>query len=119
MNTQKEEQYNILNGPSKDLIFDALKYAYDKKIIVPIWFKVVKDFSPLGTTIGQIHLSGIRLKSIEYGDGAADKINICGYCKANLESPDKNGPHSPYGFKALYNTRTRSGYISFSQTLGY
>ncbi len=113
MDTKRNETesfFDIVAGPNRDTLFDACKYANDKTIRIPIEFIVVPEhYSP-------IYISDIKIVSIEHEDGSGVSFNLRGYCKADLGSLVGNAETcTSYKFKAYYNTKNRSGSITFSK----
>lgn len=113
--TMMTECFDIYNGPSRDLLFDACKYAYDKGIKIPIDFKVA-----LGTTRPKeeptaayvpMQIGDFSIASIEHEDGSGTSFNIVGFCKANL--PINNDGYKSYMFEIYYKATRREGYIRF------
>ena len=100
--------YVIKNGPSRDTLFDACKYAYDKVSNVPVDFEVHDS-----TTGTRIKITEWKIVSVSHEDGSGHSFNISGYCKTNVRG---------YGimsvdFKAYYNARSREGSIRFHKNL--
>lgn len=123
MNTKKNETertFDIVAGPNRDMLFDACKYAYDKTVRIPIDFTVA-----IGYTIPKHHpgcayvpmfVSDIKIASIEHEDGSGESFNLKGYCKADPDSTVGSAATcKSYNFKAYYNTKSRSGCITFSK----
>ena len=109
MSTTRESQFNIVDGPSRDTLFDACKYAYDKKTEIFVNFKAAKGYtqhpdSPKCAYI-PLELSGITIANISHEDGSGHKFNLSGYCHTK--------EFSRVGFKAYYDTKRREGYIVF------
>ena len=105
-NENMDRQYWIFNGPSRDTLFDACKYAYDKNAVIPIFFGVAEGYTaPLNDpTI-------TKICGISHEDGSGVSFNIRGYCMVKFS----NGRNEmkACSFKAYYNARTREGHISF------
>ena len=117
MNTNKKT-YEIVSGPSKDMLFDACKYAYSRIAKVDINFAIAVGYttppgSP-GCAYIPMTIDAIRVCSIEHEDGSGESFNLYGFCKANLSGRMDN--LEPYGFEAYYNTKTRKGTISFMKS---
>ncbi len=106
MNTKNKEWtlYEIISGPKKDLLFDALKYAYDDNCDIRISFKIeYKDsHDRLYGEYAPLLVEDVKLLSLEYVDGPENSFDLRGYCSINFE---------PYSFKACYNARRRTGVI--------
>ena len=107
--------FDIINGPNKETIFDACKYAY-AIVRVPIDFTIAIDYTqPSGdpkTTYIPMTIKEVQITTIEYEDTTGESLNLRGDCKASLYSIT-DGDCSSYRFNAHYNTKTRKGFISF------
>lgn len=117
MNTN---HYDIVNGPNKDTLFDACKYAYAKNSDITVDFAVAAGYTaPVSShQAAYIPMSviDIRICGIEHEDGSGESFNLKGYCSANLSSSGERGAvYKSYGFVAYYNTKKRKGWISFNR----
>jgi hypothetical protein len=122
MNTKKteteEKYYEIMDGPSKDMLFDACRYAYNRAANLTVNFSVA-----IGYTMPRKHpnccyiampITHVRIVGIEYEDGSGERFNLHGYCMADLNSFVKRDvDYKPYRFKAYYNSKKREGRITF------
>lgn len=114
MNTKrikiKERHYEIVNGPNKDTLFDACKYAYSKTAKIAIDFGVVVGYTMPrnhpGCAYVPMDMSDVAIRGIEHEDGSGESFNIHGICKATLIS---SNDAKFYKFKAYYNSKTRTG----------
>ena len=116
MNTREaneERLYDIVDGPGKDKLFDACKYAYSGDSKVTVKFVV-----SLGTTMPKGHpgsayilmpVTGFRINGIQHENGSGEGFNLQGLCKAAQDS----GTFKLCKFKAYYNSKSRKGRISF------
>jgi hypothetical protein len=119
MNTNKFEitkrSFGIKNGPSRDLLIDSLKYAYDKGKVLPVDFSIAVGYTtPLddpGCAFVAMKIESLTITSLEHEDGSGYSFNLAGYCRATL-SPW--GEVKPYKFKAYYNAKVREGRIEFT-----
>ena len=117
MNTKKT--YDIITGPSKDALFDACKYAYNKYVryhiglTIAIGYTLPKD-NP-GSAYITMTITDIILAGIEHEDGSGENLNLHGYCKADLNSFEATSTknYKSYRFKAYYNCKNRKGWITF------
>lgn len=123
MDTKKNSRtYKIVGGPNRDRLFDAIKYAYDADVKVPLNFQVF-----YGTTMPTWHpgcanillqLKDIRVCSIQHESGSGYSFNIEGYLKTRLDNPCEifETEMKEYKFTAYYNADTREGTISFERS---
>ena len=116
MNTKgiKERSYEIVNGPNKDTLFDACKYAYSKTVKFAIGFGVAAGYTMPrnhpGCAYVPMDMSNVTICGIEHEDGSGESLIIHGFCKAAL-----HGSSESYRFKAYYNAKNRTGTIVFSK----
>ena len=106
--------YDIVNGPGRDALFDACKYAYSKESDVKVDFTVAAGYtasvgSPYAAykpmSVGDVVICGIT-----HEDGSGRKFILDGYCSANVES----SIYKTHRFVAYYDTKKRSGKINFT-----
>ena len=114
-NETMDRQYLIFSGPSRDTLFDACKYAYDKNAVIPIFFGVAEGYTaPLsdpGCAYAALEMSITKICGISHEDGSGVKLIVDGYCIAKF-SNSLNG-RTTCSFRAFYNTKTHEGQISF------
>lgn len=115
MNTnENRSSFEIVSGPSRDTLFDACKYAYDKSAHVGISFGIPVAWTAPPTDLKAMfvpmEMEDIIVSLIPHEDGSGNSFNISGYCKAALVM---EGRLKDYEFKAYYNTKTRQGVIEF------
>lgn len=122
MNTKrieiKERHYEIVNGPNKDTLFDACKYAYSKTTKFAIDFEVAASYTMPrnhpGCAYVPMDMSDVTIHGIEHEDGSGESFNIHGICKVALHrSRLSNDAKLCCKFKAYYNAKTRTGTITF------
>lgn len=101
MNTK---YFTIIDGPNKDLLFDAVKYAYSQQVRVNTNFTISID--PKLANVCFIKKMR-RIVGVEHEDGSGDSFNIHGYVLVCLFGKDVEAR-----FRAYYNTRTRKGTFS-------
>ncbi len=110
----KEKYYDIVAGPNKDTLFDACKYAYNKTTKFAIDFGVAVGYTMPrnhpGCAYVPMDMSDVAIHGIEHEDGSGESFNIHGMCKAALRGSSDT---KFYKFKAYYNTKTRTGTITF------
>ena len=114
-----EKTFEIVDGPSKDAIFDACKYAYHPRSIIVLDFEVVVGYTKASSDSKAAYIAmkikDLRITSIEHEDGSGESFNLAGFCKADLDPYGTSAAKwHPYKFKAYYNTRYRNGAIVFS-----
>lgn len=108
--------YSIVNGPNRDRLIDAFKYAYgDDRVntdfAVAIGYSTVKESGKRVYTLAQI--DKMTIYSISHEDGSGESFNLSGGCHACLER--FGGVTKPYKFEAYYHARTREGIIWFEE----
>lgn len=111
MYTRGQQGYRILNGPNKDRLIDAFKYAYDKPFgcLLPLEFDVEFDVDTTKTQACQFHVI-----SIEHEDGSGHSFNIKGSCLIpKLAATDL---HRTF-YTGYYNASTRKGWVKFFHRL--
>ena len=115
-------RFNISGGPSRDRIFDACKYVYDK-IRIDLDFKVILGYStpkddPCCAAL-EVPVKDFRIHKIMHEDGSGESFMLSGRCKADL---DPCMPiikkYKEYGFSAWYNSKRRTGWISLTEKEG-
>lgn len=121
MNTKrietKECYYGIVNGPNKDTLLYACKYAYGKTTkFAAIDFEVVAGYTMMlqnhpERAYDPIDVSDVAIHGIEHEDGSGESFNIHGVCKAVLHGSSDDA--KLYKFKAYYDAKTRAGTITF------
>ncbi len=113
----KEKTYEIVNGPNKDTIFDACKYAYSLKTRIPLEFEVALGYTAPPSDSGAAYIPAkikdLRISGIQHEDGSGESLNLLGYCQADLTPHRQTAVWSWYRFKAYYNTKRRTGHIVF------
>ncbi len=121
MNT-KEKLYQIEDGPSRDRLIDAFKYAYDKRGRIEIHFDVAIGYTGLREDPKTVYISAdmdrLRILRLEHEDGSGRSFNIYGTCRANLTRLDGFATKmdmETYRFVAYYNAANRKGTIRFSE----
>ena len=106
--------YQIMNGPSADRLFDALKYAYDKKgANVTIDFDVSEGLTSHNKEVAaylKMDAKNWHISSITHEDGSGHSFNLAGYVAIKTSTEYEN-----YSFSAYYNANSRTGSISFKK----
>ena len=107
-NQKKEKYYDIVNGPNKDALFDACKYACIKNAFIPVTFDIAIGYtmpkSNPNCAYFPMDVKDFRVMGIENEDGSGESFNIHGYAK-------KDGIQ--VRFKGYYNTKQRNGVMHF------
>lgn len=122
MNTEKTEiiarPFDIVNGPSRDTLFDACKYACIENSNVSVDFAIAIGYTmPIGCpgcAYIPAHVADIKILGIEHDDESGTCFNLRGRCNADLRIARANTVYTTYKFEAFYNVKNRKGYICFS-----
>ena len=121
MNTKKieikERHYKIceiVNGPNKDTLFDACKYAYSETTIaidfgVAAGYTMPRDHPECAYV--PMDMSDVVIRGIEHEDESGERFIIHGICKATL--PRSSDSAKFYKFRAYYDSKTHTGAITF------
>ena len=116
MRTENERKFDVTGGPSKDLIFDAFKYAYSKTSKINLDFHVVLGYSlpkdHYASCAFLVPTSDFRITEVSYEDGSGDRLILHGYCKADLHAMGKESMKL-HEFRAYYDTKRREGVMTF------
>lgn len=122
MNTNETRKFDIVAGPSKDMLFDACKYAYNKRVRLLVNFDIAIGYTMPREDVGCVYMSmvisNIRICSIEHEDGSGEHFNLRGYCKADLNSFERKSNllvYTSYKFVAYYDSKSRKGWITFEE----
>ena len=118
MNTNRN--YEIVNGPNKDAIFDACKYAYSENAKLDISFEIAIGYTAPkddpGCAYVPMAIKDIKITSIKHEDGSGESFNLEGYCKADLSNFGGSVvTYTDYKLKAYYNTKHREGSVKFTR----
>lgn len=92
-----EANYKITNGPSKDRLFDACKYAGNNADKIEVAFAIEQP-----ATGKSVALSAF-IRGIEHEDGSGESFIISGALKT------KTGNRR---FKAYYSSKRRQGVVT-------
>ena len=106
MNT---DGYSIVNGPSRDRLFDSFRYNYDSEKIT-VCFSVEVGYTtppddPRGASIWKEVIATVS--GLEYEDGSGEKFNVSGHCVGIVEHGST--------FKAFYDSKRRKGHLTFNR----
>lgn len=103
-------RFDIVNGPSRETLIDAFKYAFDKTTKVKLKFSVALGYTPDHSLYFPMNIGEIKILGIEHEDGSGESFNIKGTCVANTAEHE---PAKPRKFEACYSAKTRKGSIWF------
>ncbi len=118
MNTSTRS-FEIVNGPSRDTLFDACKYAYDRQTTISVDFSVAIGYTtpPSQSQSGYIpmKLKNIRIDGIRHKNSSGTKFDLYGFCDADLEiyRYKYTASWKHYQFRATYDSKCRTGEITF------
>lgn len=106
----KEKSFNIVNGPSKDSLFDNCKYwhnASSNPLKSRVFFAVVVGYSAPASDPGCAAMvetvTDVNVQGIEHENGSGYSFNIHGYATLDRKA---------YRFRAYYNAQSRNGRIT-------
>lgn len=117
MNTEKN--YDVTNGPSREMLIDALKYAYAKDVNLHPEFSIIQYYVGHPTDNSKrmaayMPAKNFRITGMEHEDGSGESWMLKGVCDADLDGvSDINPDLIHYGFKMYYNSKRREGVITF------
>ncbi|MBP5633390.1 hypothetical protein J6X13_00435 [Candidatus Saccharibacteria bacterium] len=114
-----QKVFDVVDGPSKGDIFDAVKYAYSRTSNVGVNFKIAFGYTkPKGDPEGAViylHACNFRLRGIEHEDGSGENFNIKGDCYVSFRPMCSEVSHMHgKNFSMYFNTKDRTGTITFS-----
>lgn len=98
------KSYIILRGPGRDTLYEAMKYAYDYGVKIPIGFEVVDSLGH------KIEIQDLRICSIEHESGTGYNLNLRGYVDL-LQKTE----YVPCKFSAYYDAKIRRGHIEVTR----
>ena len=116
MSTKKTWGFDVFDGPSRDRLFDACKYAYDDEDEINLNFKVaicyrghLNDRDRKGLPMCII---GMRLIEVGHKDDSGHKFNLSGNCKADLGLNEivTAKTYSMYDLKAYHHKYCKKDY---------
>ena len=118
MSTEITKSFDIKNGPNRDALIDAFKYAYDEGSHIALDFGIALIYltdSKSGLAWAPMKIKNIRLSSIEHDCCLGHSFNLEGTCEADLciRRYDEEVLYKVYRFKAFYDTKSRIGFIEF------
>lgn len=109
------KRFDIIGGPSRDVIFDAMKHYIDKEVIIPVRFDIVSWYSAPPTTDGctktLLDIQRVEIEEIKQEKGY--KLKLGGRLEAKLSEA-----YLPYQFAAVYDTATCRGSIEITRIPG-
>ena len=115
--SKENKSFNIKKGPSKDTLFDALKYAYNKDgARVPVSFEIVSGYTMPPCAPGRAYLrmavKNFCITGIIHEDGSGESFILTGYCDADTRVIHSQVKYERRRFSAHYNTKRRTGIIT-------
>lgn len=79
----KTERFDIKNGPGKDKIVNAFKYAFDRNVNFDVRFVVAKAYtapkSDPRCAYEALPIRGLTVTSISHEDGSGHSFNLGGF----------------------------------------
>ena len=99
---------SITDGPNRDRLFDALKYAHDRSSKIDLGFAIAMDEDRLVKT------SGFRVLSLEHEDGSGHSFNLKGDGYCSPLRVDEKAILLYCHWRAYYNARRREGTITIN-----
>ena len=97
--------YNIVDGPTKEVLFACCMYAYGDFMNAKAQFKVTTGAVAFQVLDVQIH-------GIEHEDASGHCFNLHGYCDI---SNVKTGSAESYEFSAYYDSQKKGGCITLTR----
>ena len=116
----KKLSYRIEDGPNKKRIFDALDYALEKNIMIPIHFTILDEAARRPVEVKEIQLIGFKydvdLKHIgTFTESEKNQLMLFGEMQVcPYETPDSEQAYERATFKASYNAYIRKGRIAIT-----
>ena len=111
--------FDIINGPSKSVLFDSCLYAYSKDVKVHVNFGISQGCSNDGNDATKMHLmlqiTDIVITGIQHEDASGESFNLEGYCKVDIDYHIRNDGVCRYQYRrftAYYNSKSRKGTIT-------
>ena len=108
--------YQIRGGPSRDLLIDAFKHAYDDNVEVVLDFGIAEGYTSDpnkgAAAFVKLPARAFRIERLSHEDGSGQSFNFSGYCLAG----HTNEALRPYGFEAYFHCRSREGWIKFTES---
>ena len=106
--------FDIVGGPGKDALFDACKYADDKRASIKIYFSVLIGHTGLPDAYGSAYvlmdISDVIIRGIVHDDEVGEVFTVYGACRiGNGVTSSKDD----YQFIAQYEPKIRRGEIRF------
>ena len=117
-----ERKFEILYGPNRDLLFDACKYAFCGRVVIPIDFSVATGYTAPPNKSGSAYIPAkfktICLESITHESDTGYVFCLKGTCEADIHPGDWNHlQYKGYAFEAHYDTQSRKGTIQFFSSI--
>ena len=113
----KKATYIIEDGPCRELLFDALKYSYDKNVKMPVRFYIAKQNNDSGSP-EYYKAKNTRINGIDHEDGFGHSFIVRGYLEICFGESICNDiikdDYTHCQFVACYSTQTRRGRITLT-----
>ena len=101
-------EFSIRKGPSRDRLIDALKYAYDNGVEIPIGLYAVPRVSNRSRRI--VEVRDVRIIGLVHADSSGHLFRLQGICRLLLDEVEISNSHD---FIATYDTSSQTGVLTF------
>ena len=110
---KRDRIYTIFNGPDRDALYDAMKYAFDETSYIDIQFEFgaayATNFAPQDYAKSLVETRKIRISSITHREGSGHQFTIMGCLEAKILPITKG--FSLYSFVIIYDSKRHTGNI--------
>jgi hypothetical protein len=116
VNRKKIVECNIIGGPAKSALIDALKYSKSKSVKLEVYFKTDNKNTPPsspGCAYLPMSFKEFKIYGIRYEGNTADDLIVSGTCMTDVMLSYKEVIEKEYSFEAYYNAEFRAGQITF------
>ena len=106
----------IIDGPSRDTLFDSMKYNYEDESKVIVYFDISTDL-PQEAESNEPNSLAVRdfeIHMLKHKDGTGYNFVIEGFVDIK-ERDEGNIFYVPRSFKAIYSAKTRKGNIEIAR----
>lgn len=113
MRAKKDSIFSIFNGPTRDELFDSMKYQYDENARVDITFMFGTSYpvnfdENQGYASSLVKTKNIRIHSITHNDNSGHKFTITGLIDAKIIPVFD---YELYSFTIVYSTKEHTGSV--------